>query len=753
MAGTLSPMTANGTSTSYIGTPVSRVDGRVKVTGTAKYAAEYNLPGLAHGFVITSAIARGRIRRIDARDALAVDGVIDVISHENRPKMASSDDKYRDDIAPPGSPYRPLYDDKIRWSGQPVALVVAEDLDTARYAASFVQIEYQRDEHVTDVDEERAHAYEPPEERGDMGPSEDAGDAAEAFAQADLKVEAEYRTPIEHHNPMETFATTAVWEGDDQITVFDKTQGVQNSQQFVANIFGLAPEKVHVMAPYVGGAFGLGLRPQYQLVLAVLAARALKRSVRVALTRQQMFTLSYRPCTIQTLALGAHADGTLTSWRHDAIGITSRHEDYQENLVDWSRQLYTCPASALDYKLVKLDLATPCDMRAPGGATGVYAIECAMDELAYAAGIDPLELRLKNYSDKDQSEDKPYTSKQLRECYRQGAERFGWSKRSHAPRSMRDGQELVGWGMATGIWEALQMKASAKVALGMNGDLEIASAFADIGPGTYTMMTQIAADMLGVPLYNVAAKLSDSKFPDAPVEGGSWTTASLGSAVRLACQGVQRELLRLAQDMDRSPLARLGLDDVTFVDGQIRARNDSARAVAMADAIRAGGAERIEQEATAEPSDDESHAKFTHSAIFAEVKVDEQLGVIRVTRVVDAVAAGRIINPKIAKSQILGAVVGGIGMALHEETLIDHALGRPMNHNLAEYHVPVNADIHDIDVIFVEEKDDLINPLGVKGVGEIGIIGTAAAIANAVFHATGKRVRDLPITIEKVMGA
>jgi xanthine dehydrogenase YagR molybdenum-binding subunit len=307
--------------------------------------------------------------------------------------------------------------------------------------------------------------------------------------------------------------------------------------------------------------------------------------------------------------------------------------------------------------------------------------------------------------------------------------------------------------VATGIWEALQVKASAKVALGMNGDLEIASAFADIGPGTYTMMTQIAAEMLGVPLYNVAAKLSDSKFPDAPVEGGSWTTASLGSAVRQACQGVQRELLRLAQDMDGSPLADLGLDDVTFVDGHIRAKDDSAGAVAIADAMRAGSAERIEQEATAEPSDDRSHAKFTHSAIFAEVKVDEQLGVIRVTRVVNAVAAGRIINPKIASSQILGAVVGGIGMALHEETLIDHTLGRPMNHNLAEYHVPVNADVHAIDVIFVHEKDDLINPLGVKGVGEIGIVGTAAAIANAVFHATGKRVRDLPITIEKVMGA
>jgi xanthine dehydrogenase YagR molybdenum-binding subunit len=748
----LPPVTTGDTATRYIGVPTSRVDGRVKVTGTAKYAAEYALPGLVHGFVITSAIARGRIRRIDVRDALAVDGVLDVITHENRPKLASSVDKYQDHVAPPGSPYRPLYDDKIRWSGQPVALVVAEDLETARYAASFVQIEYQRDEHATNVDEERHNAYVPPEERGGMGPAEDAGDAAEAFAEAEIKVEAEYRTPIEHHNPMETCATTAVWEGDGQITLFDKTQGVNNSQQYVANIFGYKPDNVHVMSPYVGGAFGLMLRPGYQIVLAVMAARALKRSVRVALTRQQMFTLSYRPATIQKLALGARADGTLTSWRHDTVAITSRHEDYQDNVVNWSRQLYACPASALDYKLVKLDLATPCDMRAPGGATGVYAIECAMDELAYAAGIDPLELRLKNYSDRDQSEDKPYTSKELRECYRQGAERFGWSQRSHAPRSMRDGNELIGWGMATGIWEAMQMKAGVRVALGMNGGVELASAFADIGPGTYTMATQIAAEMLGVPIYNVTTKLSDSQFPTAPVEGGSWTTASLGCAVQQACLGIQAQLLRLARDMDRSLFADCGHDDVVFVDGNIRVKDDPSRSVAIAEAMRAGGAERIVQEATAEPGDDDSHAKFAHSAIFAEVRVDDELGLIRVTRVVNAVAAGRIINPKTAGSQIMGAVVGGIGMALHEETLIDHALGRPMNHNLAEYHVPVNADVHDIDVIFVDEKDDLVNPLGVKGVGEIGIVGTAAAIANAVFHATGKRVRDLPITIDKVMG-
>jgi len=736
------------TGTDYIGMPVSRVDGRLKVTGTAKYAAEYNVRGLAHGHVIGSPIGKGRIRRIDARDALAIDGVIDVLTHEHRPPLAAADEKYRDDVAPSGAPFRPLYDDKIRFSGQPVALILAEEPEIARFAASLVRIVYVQREHVTDFAAQRRRGAKPNRE----DEYEPRGNAADAFAQAPVRIECEYRMPIEHHNPMETFAATAVWEGDDHITVFDKTQGALNSRNYLADVLGLPRDKVRVIASFVGGAFGSGLRPQYQLPLAGLAARALKRSVRVALTRQQMFSLGYRAANAQTLALGAGRNGRLVAFRHEAVSMTSRFEDFQRNLVGWSNQLYGCANSTLRQKLVKLDLNTPCDMRAPGGAEGMFAIECAMDELAYAADVDPLELRLINYSDIDQSEGKPYSSKELRECYRQGAEKFGWSKRSCAPRSMREGQELIGWGMATGIWEAFQVTASARAVLGRNGDLEIASAFTDIGPGTYTMMTQIAAETLGVPIHNVVAKLGDSSLPPAPVEGGSWTAASLGSAVLAACHGVRRELLRHAQAIERSPLAGASLGDVAFVDGQIRVKHDPARAVALADAMRAGKVERIEQEATAAPRDADKHAAFAHSAIFAEVRVDEELGVIRVTRVVDAVAAGRIINPKTAASQILGAVVGGIGMALHEETLIDHALGRPMNHSLAEYHVPVNADVHAIDVIFVAENDAAINPLGVKGLGEIGIVGTAAAIANAVYHATGKRVRDLPITLDKVMG-
>ena len=732
--------------TVYLGKPTSRIDGRAKVTGEAKYAGEYNVPDLAHGFVVSSSIAKGRIKRIHTAEALAVDGVLDVFTHEHRPKLAASDEKYGDEVAPPGTPFRPLYDGEIRFSGQPIALVVAEEFEIARFAAALIHVEYERQEPVTDFDAQRAKLPK----RGPK-PSVTRGNPAAAFDRAPVRVDVEYRMPVEHHNPMETFAATAVWEGDGRITVFDKTQGPQNCRNYVASVFGLPRDKVRVLSLYVGGAFGSGLRPQYELPLAVLATLALKRSVRVTLTRQQMFTLGYRAGNTQALALAAERDGRLASFRHDFVGMTSRFEDFQRDYVNWSSLLYRCANAAIATRLVKLDHNTPCDMRAPGGAEGLYAIECAMDELAYAAEIDPLDLRLINYSDEDQIEGRPYSSKQLRECYRRAGARFGWSERKPEPRSMRDGNELVGWGMATGIWEAMQMKASAKAVISANGGVEISSATADIGPGTYTMMAQLGAEMLGAPLHDVTVKLGDSALPDAPVEGGSFTTSSVGSAIHAACGAVQKELLRLAQRMEASPLGGAKLDDIVFVDGWMRRKDDARRAVSIIDAMRAGNADRIEKTASVEPKESGKYSHFAHCAVFAEVKVDEQLGVIRVTRVVSAVAAGRILNPKLAESQILGAVVGGIGMALHEETATDHRFGRFMTHNLADYHVPVNADVHSIEVILVEEKDDEINPLGVKGIGEIGIVGVAAAIANAIYHATGKRVRDLPITLDKLM--
>jgi xanthine dehydrogenase YagR molybdenum-binding subunit len=507
---------------------------------------------------------------------------------------------------------------------------------------------------------------------------------------------------------------------------------------------------VRVMSPFVGGGFGSGLRPQFQVVLAVLAARALERSVRVVLTRQQMYVLGYRPAMIQRIGLGAKADGTLDAITHEAITTTSQYEDFYRQETGWSGLLYKCANAKYTHKLARLDLATPCDMRAPSATTAVYALESAMDELAVALTLDPLELRLRCYSDRDQNTDRPYSSKSLRDCYRQGAEAFGWHKRNPEPRSMRDGSELVGWGMATGIWEALQVPIAVRIVLSANGHAEVSCATSDIGTGTYTIMTQVAADMLGLPLESVGIKLGDSTLPQSPVEGGSWIAASVSNGIATTSDAVREELLRLAKRMPNSPLADATPDEVALVDSKLVSKRDRSRAVSIVDAMRHGSVDRIEREKTTSFPNEGSHAHNTHSAIFAEVKVDEELGVIRVTRVVSAVAAGRILNAKTARSQIMGGVVWGIGMALHEETLVDHRFGRIMNANIAEYHVPVNADVHDIEVIFVDEPDAIVNPLGVKGVGEIGIVGTAAAIANAIYHATGKRVRDLPITLDKL---
>jgi len=577
------------------------------------------------------------------------------------------------------------------------------------------------------------------------------GDADAALAGAAVRIEADYSVPVEHHNAMEPFASTAIWEDDDRITVYDKTQGVLASKQYICNVFGFAEDAVRVVSPFVGGAFGSGLRPQYQLFMAVLAARALKRPVKVVMTRQQMFTFGHRPATLQRLALAADADGRLVALTHTAIAETSRFEEFSENVVNWSSLLYQCDNTSLEYKLVQLDLYTPIDMRAPGATLGLFALECAMDELAHAAGIDPLELRLKNYAERDQDEDKPFTSKALRECYAQGAEKFGWARRNAEPRSMREGNQLVGWGMATGVWEALQNPSSAKARLDARGKLQVGAATADIGTGTYTIMTQIAAEMLGLTIEDVTFNLGDTSLPRAPIEGGSWTAVSVGSAVKAACDQVREELLSLARNIEGSPLAGAEYKDIAFTSGQIRLVGDASKAVSIREIMAKAHLDYIEEQASAEASPAlDQYSAYTHSAVFAEVKIDEALNTLRVTRVVSAVAGGRILNPKTARNQILGSVVWGIGMALQEESVIDQTFGRFMNHNLAEYHVPVNADIHDIDVIFVEEKDDIINPLGAKGLGEIGIVGVAAAIANAVFHATGKRVRDLPITLDKI---
>jgi xanthine dehydrogenase YagR molybdenum-binding subunit len=737
----------------YIGTSTSRVDGFAKVTGAAKYAAEFNVPGLAYGSVVTSTIGKGRIVRIDPSAALGIKGVLDVLTHENRPPMAGNDEAYKDETAPAGSPFRPLYDSRIMFNGQPIALVVAETSEIARFAASLVRVEYEKDAHITDVYRRREAAtpVKPPTNPIEAlcTPPKTRGRPEQALAAAAVRHAGEYYVPIEHHNPMELYAATVIYGANGKLTVYDKTQGVQNVQRYLCGVFGMKPEDVRVMSPFMGGGFGSGLRPQFEVVLAVLAALALQRSVRVVLTRPQMYVLGYRPAMIQRIELGANTGGTLDAITHDAITVTSQYEDFFRQETGWSGLLYKSANAKYEHKLARLDLPTSCDMRCPSAATGVYALESAMDELAVALKLDPLELRLRCYSDRDQHEDRPFSSKALRECYRQGAEAFGWDRRNPEPRSMRDAGDLVGWGMATGVWDAFQMPITVRIVLSANGHAEVACATSDIGTGTYTIMAQVAADMLGLPLENISIKLGDSSLPQSPVEGGSWIAASVSNAIATTADAVRDELLRLAKQMPRSPLANMAPGEVALADGKLVSKGDASRSVSIADAMRHSAVDRIEQEKTTNPTEDLARAHNTHAAVFAEVKVDEQLGVIRVTRVVSAVAAGRILNTKTASSQILGSVVWGIGMALHEETLIDHRVGRIMNANIAEYHVPVNADIHDIRVIFVDEPDDS-NPLGIKGLGEIGIVGVAAAIANAVYHATGKRVRDLPITLDKL---
>lgn len=729
---------------SPLGQPLDRVDGPLKVTGQARYAAEFAPSGLLHGSVVNSSVARGRILSIDTSAAEALPGVVLVLTHLNRPPVASYDEAYEDEDGADGAPFRPLFNDRVLYSGQPIALVVAENPEIARYAGSLLQVEYVLEVHHTDLAARLTQMHPAPAK---LPPPR--GDVDAAMSAAAVRLELEYATPVEHHNPMEPHASTVHYLPDGNLEVHDKTQGVQNCMRYVEEVFGLKG-RVRVLAPFVGGAFGSGLRPQYQLPLAVMAALKLKRSVRVVLKRQQMFTFGYRPRSIQRLMLGASEDGRLQALSHQAIGQTSTFEDFTEHEVEWSGMLYQCPNVRLDYQLVPLDVYTPLDMRAPGAVIGVYALECAMDELACAANVDPLELRLRNYAERNANEDKPYSSKELRACYQQGAVRFGWSRRSMAPRSMRDGNLLVGWGMATGVWEAMQMPASAKACMDPDGKLVVSSATADIGTGTYTVMTQIAAAAMGVPLERVEFRLGDSNLSKAPLEGGSATVSSVGSAVQRACEALREKLLDAAQQSPVSRFTGASLADVQFADGCMSLRDDPAVSVELAQIVALSGV--IEAEASVKPDDKRNAwSTATHSAVFVEVKVDDALGTVRVSRVVSAVAAGRIVNPKTAGNQIVGGVVWGIGQALHEETLIDHRLGRYMNHNLAEYHIPVNADVPDVEVIFVEEEDEIVNDLGSKGVGEIGIVGVAAAVANAVYHATGKRVRELPIKLDKLL--
>ncbi|WP_174278772.1 xanthine dehydrogenase family protein molybdopterin-binding subunit [Sphingomonas bacterium] len=744
-----------------IGTPLSRVDGIAKVTGEARYAAEYRVPDMLYGVAVVSAIAKGRIVSIEEEAARSVPGVVDILSHLNRPKHAWMNRSWKDELQIPGEPFKAFHDDRIMFNAQPIAVVVAQTFEAARFAASLVEVAYDAEPHNIDFETSLAEKFYPKpfDRRNTFHPPKNHGNAEDAFADAPLQHVAEYHHSVEHHMQMEMHASTVHWHGDGKVTIYDKVQGPITSQELVASAFGLGAKNVRVVNAYVGGGFGGALRPQWQLQVATMAAIQLERSVRVVMTRSQMFSHAHRPECTYAIKLGANADGTLAAVLGDATTSTSRFEQNMEDIVTWGMINYACPNIQGSYAIAPRDTYTSADMRAPGAVTGMTMFEIAMDELAYKAGLDPLAFRLLNYSDIDNMNRKPFTSKALREAYHEGAERFGWEKRSPEPRSMKEGRELIGWGMATGLWEANFSKTSASAKLTANGHLEVASATSDIGTGTYTVMVQVAADTLGLSPDDITARLGDSDLPPAPVEGGSWGAASTGAAVQLACQSVAKKLLKVADKVKGRPLHEVGsIEELEFSGGEMIKRDDPTRRVALLDAMRAGGLDVIEATETASPGIGgmislATKARNTHSAVFVEARVDEDLDQVRITRVVVAVAAGRIINPKTARSQILGGVVMGIGMALHEETMPDKALGKWINHSFGEYHVPAHADIEEIDVIFVDEPDPEVTPLGVKGLGEIGIVSVAAAVANAIYHATGKRVRSLPITVDKLLAA
>ena len=742
--------------TSSVGQPISRLEGHLKVTGSAKYAGEYDAPDLLYGYVVNSTITKGKIKSIDTEAVKQMEGVIEVFTHKNRPSTAWFDFQYADMDAPPGTVFKPLKDNDIKYNGQPIALVVAESFEMARYAARKLKVEYEEDTFETDLKSNLQNARDPKKGMASMlkpPPPKPKGDFTKEYENSFVKTDSHFSHGTEHHNPMEMYASTVIYEGKDKLKIYDKTQGTVNSQMYVANVFGLKMKNVQVISPFVGGGFGSGLRPQHQLFMAVMASLALKRNVRVTLSRAQMYMIGHRPPTLQHTKFGSDENGKVNALYHKATGETSRFEDYVEIVVNWANMLYPAENTLLEHQLVPLDVYSPLDMRAPGGSTGMHAIEVTMDEIAYQLKMDPLELRLINYSNIDKSSDKEYSSKELKNCYLKGAEQFGWNNRNPEPRSMKRGNKLVGYGMATGIWDANRIFARAEAIMTADGRVEVKSAVTDIGTGTFTIMTQIAADALGLPVENVTFSYADSKMPFAPIQGGSFTTATVGPAVQAACKALNKKLFKKAKDLKDSVLTGIKFKDVSFKNGSIFVNENPAVQVDLAEVFAANGGKPVKTTNSAMPNPLTygKKARAVHSAVFVEVEVDEELGVIEVKRALTAVAAGKIINPKTAESQVLGGMIWGLSKALHEETILDHKLGKYMNANLAEYHIPVHADVHDLQVLFIEEDDQFVNDLGVKGVGEIGGVGMPPAVTNAIFHATGKRIYDLPIHFDKLL--
>ncbi|HEY4104083.1 MAG TPA: xanthine dehydrogenase family protein molybdopterin-binding subunit [Polyangiaceae bacterium] len=732
-----------------VGRGIDRADGRLKVSGRAQYAAEIPVANVTHAVIVTSASGHATLASLDTSQAERVPGVLRVITPENAPRLPGAETRHD----PNDRILQLLQDKNVHYFDQPIALVVATSLESAQEGAAAIGAKYDTAAVSAELSATSPEVYVP-KRAGPAGEAETKrGDVQAALAQAEVKIEQTYTTPIQNHNPMEPHALTAVWQGDDHLTVYDTSQGIFNVRRKLATLFGIPLTNVRVISHFVGGGFGCKGTPWSHVGLAALAARVVGRPVKLALTRQQMFSLvGHRPPTIQRLALGADRGGKLSAISHEVWSETSRIDEFVEPAAVQTRMLYACPNVVTSHRLLRLDVPTPTFMRAPGESTGTFALESAMDELAVALKMDPIELRLRNYAERDEGENKPWSSKSLRECYRRAAAAFDWSRRKPEPRSMRDGHWLVGLGMATATYPARQSGSSALAKLKRDGSFVVQAGTQDIGTGTYTIMAQIAADALGVPVERVSFELGDTAFPETPISGGSQTASSTGSAVKLAALALGDKLIQGAIGDSRSPLFGLARDAVSVRGDALVALGDANKKDPFTAIVERSGQQEISAQAsTKEKEERKQFSLHSFGAQFVEARVDEDTGEIRVERAVSAFAAGKILNPKTARSQFLGGMVWGIGFALEEHTLRDSRTGRVITRDLADYHVPVHADIPKLEVIMIDESDPHVNEVGAKGIGEIGITGMAAAVANAVFHATGKRVRDLPITLDKLI--
>jgi xanthine dehydrogenase YagR molybdenum-binding subunit len=738
---------------SNIGQPLTRRDGVLKVTGAAKYAADHHPAGMLYAVLTVSSIARGRVAFLDIAAAKAHPGVVEVLTPANRPALAGDPDEksnplmFRLDL---------LQNDRVRYVGQPIAVVVAETLEAATEGATLLAPGYEIE--PARVGLEAGESFVP-QAVGPGFPAEaHRGDVEAGLAVATKTITATYETAAQYHNPMEPHAIVAQWDGD-TLSIDTPSQGLAMAQGRLAALFGIAPDKIHIRSPFLGGGFGCkGLMSGPQ-VLGAIAARVVGRPVKLVLRRDQMFgPVGHRAETRQSFRLGTNSSGGLTALDHHTKTVSSTFDDFFEPASNVSHTLYASTAIATSHTAVRADNGTPLFMRAPGEAPGSIALESAIDEMAQACGMDPLAFRLKNYAEVEPISGKPFSSKALRECYRQGAERFGWERRPLAPRQMHDGDGLlVGWGMGTATFPAFMFAAQAKAVLRRDGGGIMEIGAHDMGQGAWTVLAQIAADGLGLELDQLEFRSGSSDLPDAGIAGGSSHTATAGMAIHNAGADVVARLADLATNDTRSPLYGAGNAGVIARSGRLVRRDDPSRGESYADILGRAGLEQIEGRGTGgNPNPMEAHAQsdyamHAHGAVFAEVKVDPDLEQMRVTRVVGAFAAGRIINPRLVQSQLYGGMIWGVSFALHEKAVMDLRSGRPMNANLAEYHVPVNADVPSLEAILVEEHDPHVNALGIKGVGEIGITGTAGAVANAVWHATGIRIRKFPITLDHLI--